>query len=134
MVERIYQVKNQLIDRIEQDLRDRGVERMDVTEMGKLVDMVKDLACAEKECWEADYYRAVTESMDQAQGYTPSQDYTSGNRGYSQNRRSYNRGYMQGNRQGYHGDIMETVRQALSGMEPNEAERMRQQLRNWLDN
>lgn len=64
MVDKIYELKNEFIKRIEHDLSERGVDRIDVKEMGELVDMVKDLAEAEDYCWQAEYYKSITKAMD----------------------------------------------------------------------
>lgn len=65
MVEVIYDLKNQLLEKMEQDAQERGIERLDK----EMVDMVKDLAAAEKYCWEAEYYRGVSEAMEGQSGY-----------------------------------------------------------------
>lgn len=65
MVDVIYDLKNQLLEEMERDVRERGVERLDKEK----VDMVKDLAEAEKSCWEAEYYRSVAEAMEGGSGY-----------------------------------------------------------------
>ena len=71
MVTEIYKLKNQFITLINQHIADRGIDRIDVKEMGELVDMVKDLAEAEKECWEASYYRAITNAMEGSSESSP---------------------------------------------------------------
>lgn len=124
MVSRIYDIKNQVLDRIDQDLRERGIERADMTQMGMMVDMVKDLAEAEKDCWKAEYYRSVTEAMgDGKSGYG---DYGMRQRMPEQNVR---RGYH--DRMG--NDMVESVRMALQGMAPDERDRMRDQLRKAME-
>lgn len=65
MVEEIYDLKNQLLDSMSKEIDERGIERLDKEK----VDMVKDLAEAEKSCWEAEYYRSVTEAMEGGSGY-----------------------------------------------------------------
>lgn len=83
MVGEIYELKNKILAQVKKEITERGVEKMDVEEVGKMVDMVKDLADAEKNCWKADYYRAVTEAMGSqgySQGYTP-MGYAADNRG-----------------------------------------------------
>lgn len=126
MVEEIYELKNQVLDRLAKDFREQGIERIDVAEAGKLADMVKDLAEAEKACWEAEYYKSVTGAMD-------------GRSGYGMGRSGYQRGY---DRQGYmrsgyqpmgHMDMAESVRMAMQGMNPAEREQMREQLRAVLE-
>ena len=65
MVEEIYDLKNQLLESMAKEIDERGIERLDKEK----VDMVKDLAEAEKSCWEAEYYRSVTEAMEGGSGY-----------------------------------------------------------------
>ena len=66
MVEKIYEMKNQLLAKLEHEMQG---DRLDMADAGMLTDMVKDLAEAEERCWEAEYYRAVTEAMEK--GYQP---------------------------------------------------------------
>lgn len=40
-----------------------GVEGVDTTEMGQVIDMIKDLAEAKKDCMKACYYKTVIEAM-----------------------------------------------------------------------
>lgn len=73
MVDRIYNVKAKLIERME---KSASAERMDVAEMEKLADMVKDLS-------EAEYYCSVTDAMNETQsGYNPMGYDQQGYRGY----------------------------------------------------
>ena len=60
---RIYQMKEKLI----QEAMDR-MQSMDggsIEQMGQIIDMIKDLAEAEKSCLEADYYESVVEAMEE---------------------------------------------------------------------
>lgn len=41
-----------------------GIESMDAQEAGEVTDMIKDLAEAEKECYEAAYYQKLVEQME----------------------------------------------------------------------
>lgn len=157
MVEKIKEIKDQALRRMEQSINERGIERADVGEMGKLADVVKDLAEAEKSCWEAEYYRSVTEAMeDGSMGYEDGMGYARGNRrGYAQGQggsQGYRRGYEQGqgyrgqprdsqgqftSRSGYrrmdggygHDDMMQEVRQMMQSADPQERERLKSQLR-----
>ena len=43
MVELIKQTKDSMLERMEQAINERGADRIDVSEMGKLADIVKDL-------------------------------------------------------------------------------------------
>lgn len=50
----------------------KGIENINTEEMGEVVDMIKDLASAEKDCMEACYYETVTDAMsgeDERAGY-----------------------------------------------------------------
>lgn len=40
-----------------------GIETLDAGEIGEVTDMIKDLAEAEKECWEAAYYESIVHAM-----------------------------------------------------------------------
>lgn len=142
MVGKIYELKNRLLEQIEKDVAERGVERMD----GEMVDMVKDLAKAEKDCWEAEYYRAVTEAMggqNAAQGYMPegmAYGYASGQNGGSQGaqgrsgwQNQYGSGYS---RRGYgsmgHTEAVEGIRNIMSMASPDEKERLKAELKPML--
>lgn len=150
MVERIKETKDQILERMEQTISERGIDRVDVNEMGKLADIVKDLAEAEKACWEAEYYMSVTEAMDEY-GYDDGMNYAQGGGQGQQsgqgNRRGYGRG--QGSRRGYrgrdsmgrytsrrgyrrrygHDDMMQDIREMMQSADPQEREQLRQQLR-----
>ena len=69
MVEEIYEIKNQFLEKMRNEIEERGIDRVDVGEMYKLADIVKDMAEAEKACWEAEYYRGVAEEMEGRSGY-----------------------------------------------------------------
>lgn len=90
MVETIRDLKDSLLRHIEQETSDRGIQHMD----SAMIDMVKDLAMAEKECWEAQYYRDVVEGMEgrSGMGYFEGEMGYSGGQGY---------GYGGGGGQGY---------------------------------
>ena len=117
MVEIIRELKDVLLEQMEKDVNDRGVERLDPD----MVDMVKDLADAEKACWEAEYYRSVAEAMDNRSGYTQ----THMQRGNMGIRRGYN---MMG-----YSDSLEGVRNIMMTASPEEKERMRAELRSMLN-
>lgn len=158
MVEKIKETKDKVLQRMEQAIGERGMERVDVNELGKLADIVKDMADAEKSCWEAEYYRSVTEAMeDGSMGYEDGMGYARGGqggqgyrRGYSQGNGSqgYRRGYdemgyrgqprdsqgqftsRRGYREGYgHSDMMQEARQMMDTADPQERERLKMQLR-----
>ena len=107
MVEKIASLKDELLMQAEQDMHDNGtVDHM-------MIDDIKDLAEAEKSCWEAEYYRSVSEAMEDGQmGYDDGIGYARGNRGgmgygrgqgSSYQGRGYRRGYERESRRGYRG-------------------------------
>lgn len=130
MVDRIYTLKNQVLERIMKDVEERGIERID----GDMVDIVKDLAEAEKSCWEAEYYRKVAEAMEGSSGY-------SGMRGSTGMRSGYGAGT--GSSAGYggqtsapgvymgssgHTSVIDPLRTALQSASPDERQRLRNEI------
>ncbi len=118
MVDKIYNLKNEFISRIERDLSERGVDRIDVKEMGELVDMVKDLAEAEDYCWQAEYYKSISKAMEnESSGYgTMRSGYggTGGRTGY-------------GTVRGHH-DVIDPVRMAMQNATPDEREHLKNEI------
>lgn len=127
MVDKIYEIKNKLIEQVEKDMRERP-DRVD----SEMIDAIKDLAEAEKNCWEADYYRSVTEAMDRDGGSGYSSDMSS--RSGWQNQ--YGSGRNSGGRRGYGGsshmmgyqEAMDTMRHYMSKSDPVERDRMRSEM------
>lgn len=136
MVESIRNLKDELLMQAEQDIHDGG--QIDA----ETIDGIKDLAEAEKACWEASYYRAVTEAMEDGQmGYDggmgrQGRGYRRGN-GQEGQGRGYRRGYRgrdsmgrYTSRKGYGSqDMMQEVRQMMETADPQEREQMRMKLR-----
>lgn len=58
-------MKHKLIEWLKCEM-DKGVDCFDAEEGGKVVDMIKDLAEAEKDCWKATYYETVVGAMEEA--------------------------------------------------------------------
>lgn len=135
MVEMISENKNLVVQYMRTLLDKYGKDKMAVDEVSKLADIVKDLAEAEKECWEAEYYRSVSEAMGRS-GYTPDTswqyDPMDGRRGYNPNRDSMGRYARRGYGMGYH-DGMEGIRQQMQQASPEEREKMKRELRQMLD-
>ena len=135
MVERIKADKDKILEYMGKSLEKYGPDKMNVEEVGKLADAVKDLAEAEKACWEAEYYRSVTEAMDSAgympegMGYQGGQG-TGGRMGYNPNRDSMGR-YSRG-RRGYH-EGMDGIRAQMQSASPEEKEKLKRELRQMLD-
>lgn len=134
MVEKIKETKDQVLERMEQSIAERGIERMDVAEMGKLADVVKDLAEAEKACWEAEYYRSVTEAM--ASGYDMGGEPMERRMGYRGQPRDSQGQYT---RRGYrpmrygHGDLIQDIKDAMADADPQEREQMKRKLRKMVE-
>lgn len=141
MVDKISEAKAKVLERMERTIGANGVERMDVAEMGKLADIVKDLSEAEKECWEAQYYMAVTSAMSGAggssgghtsQGYMPEpmgydamRGTWDGRSGYRDSMGRYTtRPYTMG-----YGYDMQGLRDAMGTASPEEREKMQRELR-----
>ena len=141
MTDKIREAKDQMLGRLEKSIRERGIDRVDVQEAGMLADIVKDLSEAEKSCWEAEYYMAVTKAMDSgSMGYdpntmrTPQMGYepTEGYRGRDSMGRYTSRGYQDGTmygRGGYHGDVMQGLTDMMNAASPQEREQLRMRLR-----
>lgn len=154
MVEKIKDLKDELLMQAEQDMHDGG------SVDPKMIDNIKDLAEAEKSCWEAEYYRSVTEAMEDGKmGYDDGMGYQRGNRGNmgydhqggSMQGRGYRRGYERESRRGYRGrdsmgrytsrrgyrrmdgyghqDMLAEIRQMMETADPQEREQLKMQLR-----
>ena len=63
----ICDIKEQLVDICKAELTSKGAAQIDGKELGEAIDMIKDLAEAEKCCWEAHYYKTVVEAMEEPQ-------------------------------------------------------------------
>lgn len=112
MVNNIYELKNKILRHVESETQ--NMERIDVKEIGELVDMIKDLAEAEKSCWEASYYKSVTEAMDSRQDSL----------GYN-GRMSDRSGYARQGQMGYnttmgHDDIIGKLAEEYRNLSPEE--------------
>lgn len=57
-------MKERLISCMKSELA-KGLEQVDASEAGEVIDMIKDIAQCEKNCWEAEYYRTVVEAMEE---------------------------------------------------------------------
>lgn len=100
------EMKHTLIEAAKAQLA-KGVENIDTEEMGEVVDMIKDLADAEKSCMEASYYENVTEAMD---------EYSDGRMGYDRWRYSSGRFAPKGRgtRSGYTPDMGQAWRMPMN--------------------
>ena len=64
MIDKICKMKDKLCEYAHQQMQ-QGLDRVDTREMGAVIDMIKDLAEAERSCMEADYYESVVEAMEE---------------------------------------------------------------------
>lgn len=70
-IKTLKETKEKLIDALNGKMS-MGIENVDAQEAGEVTDMIKDLAEAEKECWEAAYYESIVKAMkdsDDVKGY-----------------------------------------------------------------
>ena len=95
--------KKDLLDVFLGEIHSKGAANMDTKEAGEVVDMIKDLAEAEKYCMEACYYESIVKAMHEA-----GEDDEDGRMGY--NSRHYANGRFapkgRGSRMGYTPDMM----------------------------
>lgn len=63
----IHEIKASMVDAIKAKLAE-GIQSVNAEEMGAAVDMVKDLAQAERDCMEACYYSAIIDAMGEEDG------------------------------------------------------------------
>ncbi len=132
MVEKLYELKNKLIEQAEKDMREKGAERIDP----ELYDAIKDMAEAEEKCWKAEYYRAVTEQMEGRSGYMP-YGYENMPQNPPQGRYGWQNQYGSGYRRGYdrmmgHGDSVEGIRNIMNMASPEKKERIKNELRSMM--
>lgn len=120
MVEKIKATKDKVLDYMEREISKYGENRIDTKTAGDIADIIKDLAEAERDCWEAEYYRSVTEAMGSSgsSGYTQPMGYgtTSGAR------RGYGTGTMG------HVDPMPAIREMIASLSPETKAQLRNEL------
>lgn len=61
-VKKLGELKEKIVCCFESELN-KGINNIDTNEAGEVVDMIKDLAEAEKDCWKAFYYKTVVKAM-----------------------------------------------------------------------
>lgn len=67
----ICELKDRLISCAQAEFA-KGLDNVSTKEAGEVIDMIKDLAQTEKYCREANYYRLVSETMENSRyGYSP---------------------------------------------------------------
>lgn len=99
----ISDLKKDLINIFSAELHSKGVDDLDTKDCSEVVDMIKDLAEAEKYCMESCYYSSVVKAMEEA-----GEEENEGRMGY--NSRHYASGRFapkgRGTRMGYMPDLM----------------------------
>ena len=126
MLDRIMNLKADVIERLEKLVDERGLERMDAKE---LVDAVKDLSEAEYNCSVVDAMGSYGYMPEDAMGY----DGRMGRSGYRDpmgrysTRTNRRRGYRMG-----HMDAIENLREEMQSASAEEREQLKQELRQML--
>lgn len=87
---RIHEMLEKLTEVALSELNTKGACNVDTHEMGAVVDMIKDLAEAEKAVWERCYYKEVVEAMKEADEFEE-MVYKEGRAGYDRWRTSHGR-------------------------------------------
>lgn len=141
MLDKLYDLKAEMLQRLEKLVDERGLERLDAKE---LTDAIKDMS-------EAEYYCSVVEAMD-SYGYMPDDmsgmgydggmgygrggNRQGGNRGGYGYRDSMGRYSTRANRRrGYrmgHMDAIDNIREELQSATQEEREQLKQELRQML--
>lgn len=142
MIDKICKMKDKLCEYAHQQMQ-QGLDRVDTHEMGAVVDMIKDLAEAEKSCVEADYYESVVEAMEEGSdrygydgggrsGYrVESPDGEGGRMGYRNQYGNFpanpkNRRRMR--RRGYTEESVENIRSMMEEADPARREQLKRDL------
>ena len=139
MVNKIWEIKNKFLERMEKEIGERGIDRVDVADMDKLANIIHHFAEAEASCWQAEYYKTVTKAMEQGSsgygggtgssaGYGSSMQTSGGRSGYATQSSMYDtarQGYMDG-RGGK--EVVESLRKEIQSAGPDDRERIRHEV------
>lgn len=87
---RIHEMLEKLTEVALSEINSKGACNVDTHEMGAVIDMIKDLAEAEKAVWEKCYYKEVVEAMEEADEFEEIV-YKEGRAGYDRWRNSHGR-------------------------------------------
>ena len=82
----ISEMKTNLVESLNYEMRCCGTDNMDICKTGQVVDMIKDLASAEKDCMEKCYYESIVEAMHEGGDYDHEERMGYNNRRYSSGR------------------------------------------------
>lgn len=142
-------VRDGLLIECAKDQLSRGVENVNTHEMGQVIDMIKDLAEAEKACWEACYYKSVVDAMDEESwggryGYDDGVRSGDGRGGSHQDRMGYKNQYgnfpanpknrgrsyssRMGGRRGYSEESIDNIRDIMRNADPARREQLKKDL------
>ena len=117
---KIQRMRDKLCDYVCEQM-ERGLDKVDTQEMGMAIDMIKDLAEAEKCCNEAEYYDTVVDAMDgdDRYGYVMDDD-RSDRMGYRNSQGQYARkpSRRRMRRSGYSDESVEGLRRAIRDADP----------------
>lgn len=84
-VKKLCGLKEKFMCCLESGIEEQGLKNANTQEIGEIVDMIKDLAEAEKDCWKACYYKSIVKSMKE-QEEEGSRRYDDMPSGYNRNR------------------------------------------------
>ena len=137
MINTVYDLKNKLLESVNKEASERGIERLD----GNKVDMIKDLAETEYYCMKAKYYDTVIQEMKGgSSGYGSGGGAGTGSSaGYASRGGSMSQGYASRDGMQYsydsgrtmrsgsmgHQELMEPLRMAIQNASPDEREHLR---------
>lgn len=65
--DKICEIKADLIENLKSEIKMAGFDKMDTDETGQIIDMIKDLAEAEKSHMEMCYYKKIVEAMEESE-------------------------------------------------------------------
>lgn len=148
----LYEMKDKLIREASQQFAN-GIQSINTHEMGEVIDMIKDLAEAEKACAEAEYYESVVDAMEDQDGwsrygYDPGRDgrgyqqsYAMMDRDQGQDRMGYRdskgrystkanarRSGRMGGRSGYSEESIDNLREIMQDADPARREQLKKDL------
>ena len=125
MENRIYQIKDKLLTKIEEETQD--INRMDTEEVGELANAVHHLAEAEYYCSVADAMWAEKHGYSNGMGMTDGANVTNARKGYSSMPMRSGYGMVSRGSMG-HDDLIEELGQEYMMMSPDEKMSMKSKL------
>lgn len=129
----ICEMKEELTEFVMGQISD-GLHGVDTDELGKAVDMIKDLADAEKLAHEACYYKKVTEAMgdhdhdDDDEHHDPYSKFREARRRYSKTHSQEDKERMTENATAYLSNAMTSIQEIYEAADPDLKKRMKMDL------